>query len=53
MLIQLTVPALLCVVGVLMWALCTAPILKRVGEYMFMAGIFAIAFQSAHVFTKL
>lgn len=41
------IPAVVCAVGVLVWALATNALLKRVGEYMFACGLLVTLFVVA------
>lgn len=41
------IPLIVCIVGLLLWALATNAILKRAGEYMFACGLLVTLFVVA------
>ncbi len=47
------VPILAIVLGALLWALPTPPIVKRMGEIMFACGMLVTLFSSSHTTVSL
>ncbi len=46
-------PLIVCIIGLLIWLMATKPEAKKIGEYMFVVGLFVTVFAGAGQVVKL